>query len=198
MTTTDLVITIFSTTGIVGLLLLGLGLLARSLYGQVLHRDLETHKSNLEKITFEHNVRYESLHIKRAEVIAKLYETLHYAEIASSRMVDYARGPNESTYQDDYKMAYDTSKALLSFFNVNRIYFDKSLCDKIEVFINALIRGLSEFQVVLSGMDTQGNTDEYVKTWQKTWNRVKTDLPQIREELEDQFRYLLGLEPPES
>ena len=87
MTWIDVALTILSTTGIVGLVLLTLGLLARSLYGQVLSRDLETHKANLileaekfraniEKTAFEHHVRFESTHEKIAEIIGDLYKRM--------------------------------------------------------------------------------------------------------------------------
>jgi hypothetical protein len=74
------IFSIIQTLGITGIVVSGFVWLIKKISEQMLSRDLEKFKSDLEMDAFQFKTRFEKLHAERAEVIKNLYQKIIDAE----------------------------------------------------------------------------------------------------------------------
>ena len=154
---------------------------------------LERFKSDLQKSAVEHQVRYQSLHVKRAEVIAELYSLLVQAEHDAVSLANPFQGAGEPSQVEKSKEAFTSGKAFYDYFERNKIYFKKESCERISNFIQGLNHSLIDFNFVLDALNHQYDAKERTKEWAKVWEKLTKELAQIKAEIEEEFREILGL-----
>jgi hypothetical protein len=198
------VTTVLASSTITAIILAVLGFIARSIFTQFLSRDieqfkskreteLERFKSDLQKSAFEHQIRYQSLHGMRAEVIAELYTLLVQAEHNAVSLANPFQGAGEPPLVEKSKQAYQSGKALYDYFEKNRIYFEKESCERISNFIQGLYHSLIDFNFVLDELEHPHDAKERTKEWVKVWEKLTKELSPIKIEIEQEFREILGL-----
>jgi hypothetical protein len=130
-----------------------------------------------EKIS-EHNIRFETLHPKRVEVMEKIFDYL--AEI--TRLTQYRE------IEESIKLYYE----LNNYFNKNDLFLDEVLSDKIKKMINALgelnIKGTSVKYFVASG-----NLDNAAEFQARTEEIIDQEIPRIKDEVKKEMRKILGI-----
>jgi len=179
------------------------GFILKSLFAQLMARDIERYKADLtksheielqgfkaalEKTAFEHQTRFASLHARRAEVIAELYSALADAEEAAVSMVRPLQMAGEAPQEEKRKPAYERAQALQPHINKNRIYFSESLCKLLDEYLKTLHSALIDFDAHL--MMDKGE----LAAWMKSWERLTEAVPPIKAQIESDFRRLLGAE----
>ena len=200
-----LIQTILGSSAILAVVLLILGFLARSLFGQVLSKDIENYKTklqseaqllraNLEKATIEHQIRFESLHARRAEVIAELYRLIVQAQSDASSLARPFQLAGEPSQSEKYDQANRSGEELNHFFLRNRIYFRPELCNRIDDFIRRLHRALVDFKPVIDALQNDKDHAGSLHNWKKTWDGLTKEVPPIKLGIEHEFRQLLGIE----
>ena len=191
-------------------LLAVLGLLGKSLLEKLITRDtkrfeanlkakadaaIEQLRSDLQIRSIEHQVRFSRLHEKRATVIAELYghlvETLWEAESFLSPM-EWAGEPNK---QEKHRVAMDKLVDFFRYFDKHRIYLPEEICSTLEVLAMKVRSHVIAFGVFVR-LDDQ-SLNEQTRTqkeqaWNSGWDAIKTQIPQARKLLEEEFRVLLG------
>jgi hypothetical protein len=189
MKTSEIIALIISSIGGSAALFAVVACLARSLIKHFFERDLVSFKLNLEKVAFEHQIRFSKLHEIRAQVIADLYSRLfdfHWAVCA------FLRDFHKADY-DAQRVQYvdDRSYEFKDFFDKHRIYFTENICSKIDDLVNALYSAY----VPLEGIapDTDRNDKRLRQDWIKCAKIVQEKYPAIRESLESDFRKILGV-----
>jgi len=179
-----------------------LAFVGRSLIGRWLDRDLENYKAklqatnatelerlraDLELIAFEHETRFAKLHEKRAEVIAELYKRLVRAMNSIRYMAEATQDPEKQPFKE--QLTKDGAKhgsEFWTYFDEHRIYFNRDLCEKLDK-----IR--VEFEMVYIWDLTSGGPDD-IKTWIKIWDKMHIRIPEIRKDIENTFRKMLGVD----
>lgn len=174
-----------------------LGFIAKSIFEQILSRDITRYKdqldkerehfiAELQKNAFENQIRFQNLHNKQADVIAELYSRLVQATEDADSFTSVVQFANESPLIEKAKKAIRSSNELHSFFEKNQIYFKPDLCKKIAQFSLELRKNINAFAMnIESGV---GNP-----TWQNVWDKMSKDIPLLKEEIEQYFREILGM-----
>lgn len=207
--------------------------LSRSLISQFINKDLEHFKSNLknendkeiEKLRNELRTEadkksflFTSLHSRRSEIIAELYEHLYdmqglieilmfeyrHREIREDIDRKYHRDNREEWKLESGIDTLDTREEeriekirqstnnLFNFYKKHRIYFTKAICLEIDSFLSLTSFMESNYENIAL-KDTNGNllVNPIVK---ETWDKAHNVIPQILHSLEIQFREILGVQ----
>lgn len=196
--------TILASSSITAIILAVLGFVAKNIFTQFLSRDIEKYKAShqieierfradLQKSAFEHQTRYQSLHTKRAEIIAELYRLLVQAEQDATSLARPFQASGEPSQEEKNKQAFQSGKSLYDFFEKNRIYFRQDSCERISIFIQGLYRSLVDFSPVLHSLSEVSGGKDRTEDWIKVWEKLTKELPPIKADIEREFREILGL-----
>lgn len=191
-------------------LLAVLGILAKSLLEKLIVRDtrrfeselkaksdatIEHLKSELQLRTIEHQVRFSRLHEKRASVIAELNghlaEVLWEAESFLAPMQWAGEPPPEEKHRD----AMNKLAEFFRFFDKHRIYLPAALCESLTELVMKVRRHVINFGVYVRFPDDSLNDHtrtQKEKAWAEGWDTIRNQIPQARQDLENEFRLLLG------
>ncbi|MEZ5493003.1 MAG: hypothetical protein R3E61_00040 [Pseudomonadales bacterium] len=208
---------IVKTLGGMAILVAAMAWLARSLINSILSKELEKFKSDLQISAHRHAVEYSSLHARRAEYIAELYSksVKLYQGIISLSMELGKRSFRAEQYENHEKRnaepweikegihtlspeeeikaksLHKEYKEFMSFYNEKKIYFSEEVCSLIESFANlAGYMGVMYQNVALRDEDDSPYINPMVE---KTWFKAGEKVPKLLEELEKEFRMLLGV-----
>lgn len=189
----SLIATLTSTT----VLMVILGFIAKSIIEQLLSREISSYKANLDmekekfvseiqKSAFENQYRFQKLFTTQAETIAELYEKLVQATEDAESLTSIVQFSHEPSLAEKAKKAFKSSNELHLFFEKKRIYFTADLCDKISEFSLELRKNINLFALnIQSGTGNPG--------WQEVWDKMSEEIPQLKKDLENYFREILGM-----
>lgn len=154
--------------------------------------ELERLRSQLAIAAIEHQVRFQSQHEKSATVIADVYRQTSQLYSAVSnylKPVEYeSDGPQSERRETVNKLLTKFS----DYFYENRIYLPGDTAKRVESFRNKLYDVAQKFaEKVEIPKDKTGNWEP--KAWSETWKELTKEINPLREELEDEFRSLLGV-----
>ena len=187
----------FTTFGITGIAVAAFVWTAKGLFSHFLSRDIENHKRNLERATFEHQIRFQNLHMKRAEIIDELYGLIDKALLDLHIAIELSEIHSADSQNEIIERAYNGGKKLQEFFGRNKIYFSKSFCEQVQSFISRHYELTVKF-IPVSKKFASDSTDsneisENIKQWVKIRNELKEEAQPIKSKLEDEFRLLIGV-----
>jgi len=151
--------------------------------------EIERLRSSLKLMALEHQVRFSRLHAKRAQVIADLYNLLWEARsMAAQFILQHTRDAEES------QKAREKVVELFRFISLNRIYLPKSVCALLDTFEGKLRRSVVFVEVywVRAEHSNEQTREQANKVIQDAVQALESDLPQLFEKLETEFRALLG------
>ena len=79
------------------------------------------------------------------------------------------------------------------FFEQHRIYIPEKLCPLIDKFIDKLRNPTIGLGIYFSIENLNENTlKEKMDVWDRAWSSAKNDIPKARQQLEREFRIILG------
>jgi hypothetical protein len=190
-------------------LLACLGFLAKSIINHYLSKDIEKYKeqlkanselaqkeleNSLKLIAIEHNIRFKSLHEKRAEVIAELYRRLSEAVNYTRSFLSLFEVDGDKSKPEKYEDAMRKFFDFGSYFEKHRIYFSQDHCDLIDAFFEKLRNPCIEF---MNYLDVSPHDPDMVRrkgeVWVQAWRSVRDNIPPAQRALEDEFRKILGV-----
>lgn len=176
-----------------------------------LAQNLEVHKSILEKENknFQHsldtklnefNVRFSKLHEERAIVIKELYERLvklHSATVALTRQIQPIFDDAETEEKQRLLSVNSTLNEFQKYYLVNKIYFDKELADRLDKISNEYWKKNWDYATNMRMLREGQHTSEFYKKMiedsRKITEAVDKDFTKSLEELENEFRKILGV-----
>ncbi len=151
--------------------------------------ELEKLRSQLNITATEHEVRFARLHEKRAEVIAETYSLL---KELYTRLGDYVKifEPAGDAPREQRREAVRTAFQNFRAYYVNRIiFFPKVTANKLEQIELQLVKTFNEFFFIV---DRGKEFDSSINKWMEIFGRVQGEIKEALNELEDEFRRLLG------
>lgn len=176
-----------------------------------LNQNLEKHKMLLDQQnrSFQHsldtklnefNVRFSKLHEERAVVIKKLYELLiklHSATVALTREIQPIF-ENADEEEKQRLLAVNTAlNEFQKFYLVNKIYFDKELADGLDKISKEYWSKnwdyASNLRMLREGRHTPEFSQKMIEDSRKITEAVDNDFTKSLEELENEFRKILGV-----
>ena len=195
--------TIGTTTVALGVI----GYFLRGVFGQVLSRDLERFKADLNakhdieierlrndlRITAsEHETRFTRLHETRAELIAELYKRLVRTRSTFEWYLTISKpgsGPDDA---NRCEMAWKEARDFAVYFYESRIYFDEELCRDIDEAIENFKK-----LYLWTGVYPPDLADSTAK-WSQAALHFIEHFPSIQAKIEQQFRGLIGVQKTQS
>jgi hypothetical protein len=156
---------------------------------------IEKLKSELSVATAQRNLQFSQLHSKRAEVIAEVY---HDLRDAIDCMIDYTRffEPAGGTPRDERaKVAVEAVNKFIRAFRTNEIYIPQDPAKKLATIADELKLAFFGFAYGVERGEKVGvyKTEE----WKKILQRVDNLYGPALEELQQEFRVLLGYPAPQ-
>ena len=197
--------------------------LGRALLSNILARDLERLKAvfkaqgdlqieqaklSHQLLAIEHEARLTPLAEKRVEVFAEIYRLLVAMHNAAVILSLFTIGERREMQEGEaFKRLDDARVQLQLYYDINRIYLPKGLCEKLDAFVirmyeesRAIVKvGPRPLFSIMSGGTLQGPS-AHAEAWQKenggAWDKANAffdvEIPLVRQELESAMRSLLG------
>lgn len=163
--------------------------LLKSVVNQGFRKDLERFKSDIERESHEKREKFSLIHQKRAEIIAGLYSRFARTRGLVGDLVGIFQSGGQSLIEKKQKVAGSYNDAA-SYFYENRLFLPKETAVKAEVLLDELRTALIEFDTAQLGNDEYKPDNSGL--WVQSYKRVKENIPPILEELESEFKELLG------
>lgn len=193
-----------------------IGYLAKQIISQILNKDLEKFKNQLQsendkaKLIFEKEIesyradlnlvysKQLQLYSKKSEIIEGLYHKLiDLHDIMLEMTVSFRNitGKDEQTVQQEeferVNQAAQKGNEFFKFYSTNKIYFEKETCQLIEELQKKFKDTHSDYSFRHTfGLPPSEMTYEMAK---KAGDRVRDEIPKLMEKLEDDFRKTLGV-----
>lgn len=163
-------------------------------------KDVEAFKSNLQLATIEHQVRFSKLHDKRAQVIQDLYGKLVALDTVIHSVLKRFQKVGEATLEEKVREYGRLHNELNEFFLPNRIFFGSETCRVIDDLL--FLSRDTYFDITTYPVDPESPEYKYGprdllnerhEYWEKARKAFDTDIKNLKEQLETQFRAMLGV-----
>jgi len=160
---------------------------------------VETYKSELQRVTAEHSVRFKRLHTERADVIKELYARVAklddnlFSTLRSFQLV------GEPSLQDKVSSLSVQFNDLRDYFLPRRIFFNEPLCQVIDSVLESakgIFYDITTYNVDPVHEEYKGDREalrERRELWEKARAAHKQHFAEIKAKLEKEFRAILGI-----
>ncbi len=166
-------------------------------------RQIDDHKSELQKINDKYHITFSKLHAERAETIKRLYTKLVDLELSTQELLSWDGDniPNAINKKIDKKYlkesadeAAETTIALYDDFKYNEIYFPENISSVFdEIIKNTLdITDSIHDYYYMDGDDTS-KLESFLETEKETVKRIHIRIPELKKSLQIEFRKFLGV-----
>jgi hypothetical protein len=152
--------------------------------------EIEKLKSQLSVIAAQGNFKFTKLHERRAEAIAEIYALLadfHFALSDYTKAFEPAGGTPREERRD---IAVKANIAFIELYRKKKIFLPKSASEKIDDFNHQLIFIYNQFFYGVDMMQMASN--DFSNKWFEVNEKMSSTINPALEELEHDFRVLLG------
>ena len=159
--------------------------------------DIESERlrSQLSIAATEHQVKFSSLHVKRAGVIAELCSLLVQAHWDAGSFISPVEFVGEPTKKEKYVTAMNAIADFFRFFEKNKIYLPADLCELLQKFVHTMRQKVIGFGVYVQidedALAPQSHEKKH-DAWIASWEYFDKEVPVARAALEHEFRSILG------
>ncbi len=159
------------------------------------HSDVEIErlKSQLALVGIEHQIRFTKLHEVRATVVADTYEKLKDLHHKLGEYVQIFEPAGGKPKTDRRQLAYESHESFRSYFQSKLIFFPKLTADKLEKINQDLVRAFNNFTFGVELAPQMGGNP--AEKWMEVFEAVTVEIKVALEEIEAEFRELLGEKP---
>ena len=158
----------------------------------------EQMRTELQQALKEHEIRFSALHARRIGVLGKLYRRMVYLNSAYMDMTKVVLVDGDLPIEERERSFAQRWVAFRNYFNLNRIWLDRDICDEIDDYARQLQSGADAYGMwkYYAGMpshlqDMGGRIDEMSKL-HKQGQETRSPLSHLLERLIDRFRELIG------
>ncbi|NOX67065.1 MAG: hypothetical protein GXO85_15035 [Chlorobi bacterium] len=159
------------------------------MFDRGLQRDLDRYRANLKRKEIEHQIKYSLIHERKAEVIANVYAGLVKAKRKMAQLV-FIFQPDGQNLQKKKQDAADACNNVDDYFNEHRLYLDRVTADKAESILIKMKEAFINFDTAQNGDDYKPDATGF---WRQANDQIKNEIPPLLEELESEFRTILGI-----
>jgi len=153
---------------------------------------LEHTKALLQRAAAEHQIRFTSLHERRAQVLADLYERLAELFYAVQELATSPVPPSASIPEGRYATAMAKLVDANHFYQTRRIFLPERACLHVESFIQSLGFSAAEIGVYqFLRHDNSDNRRAQLEAMHRTWLAIQTEYTQAKSALEAEFQSVL-------
>lgn len=157
--------------------------------------DKEIHRvqSELEK----EQIVFSGLHEQRAEIVSEFYAKMSEFDEDMRDMVNPFIPSGDTPREERIDEAAESGEEFRRYYREKKIYFPPHICETVENLLKEYRDMFQEFSVsrIHDDQDTHYEPGESSEKWVENWQSLTEDeIPELREELEDHFRDLLGVD----
>lgn len=196
----QIIVTVITSSTITGLIIAAITYLAKSLLSTWLSKDIEKFKADLvrekdkeiERLKAEISLksfisqkRFSNIYEKRASILAELYAKMLNAHSSISQFLSPFRFEGQPDNKELATTAYNSLREFTNYYLVNALYFEKDLIEKLNAFVDRVQQLMLKFQI-------EAKKDPTI--WSKVFNEFIEEVPSLKEEIERDFRKMLGVE----
>jgi hypothetical protein len=175
-------------------------------YKNDLLHETEKYRTDLNRLTFEHQVKFQTLYQERAETIKQISIKLYNLQNSLKHLTSIFQGGEWYKDSEREKKAGESLQEFTDYFELNQIYFDSKICGMLRSIIEKsqkIITGmvLTKFKAKInddmlkSGRDVSNEKYDYPgDTWNDLNNKVETDFNDARLDLANEFKQIIGIE----
>ena len=139
-------------------------------------RILQKEKSDLDALNYEHQVRFLSLHEKRAEVIAETYSLIRDAY---NLVAEFCR--HNGNTKENLDKVEESIKRLNNYYPRRRIFISYDVANKVD-------RLRTELSRIVQEVDVAGDEYDFTSMYDRIYGETSSALTS----LEEDFRVLIG------
>jgi hypothetical protein len=150
--------------------------------------EIERLRSQLSIAATEHEVRFFRLHEKRGEVIAETYKLLQDLHQRLANYVSIIEFSNDPPREERRGNAVSSHKLFIDFYAKNTIFLPKTTAKMLDSINSQCVDAFNEFAL---NIDKQEEAKDSTQ-WLRIFQRVKGEIRIAMDQLEDEFRRLLG------
>jgi hypothetical protein len=151
--------------------------------------EIEKLKSSLSIAAAERHVKFIKLHEDRAKFIADAYALLKDVYSTFQDYVKIFEPAGDKPRAERRQIALDAHLALRKYYPRKIIYIPKAIADKLESIDMELVKTFNEFSFTI---DFQKQETVDAKKWMEIFEKMRGEMKQALNDLEDEFRKLLG------
>ena len=150
--------------------------------------EIEKLKSRLSITAAEQGVKFSTLHKDRAEVIANTYALLKEVYLTMQDYVKIFEPAGDKPREERRQIAVDAHNAFRDYYPKKLIYLPTPVANKLEDINRELVRTFNEFVYTVDFQRGAGDANK----WNEIFNRMNGEMQEALQELENEFRKLLG------
>jgi len=159
---------------------------------RIFDKKLQKHQKSLEKEVLTH----ERAHTKRVEAIDGIYDEMVNFHTNMKDLTKIMELEGEKDKEKKLEEAWKSARSFYSFYENNKIYLPKDLCEDIDSFYEKLAETMFSYSHRVVAKDVEKLTPDqqinYSKTQENAREIVREDMSDLREEIEDKCRKLIG------
>lgn len=185
-----MVLEILRELGIFAIGAIVVGWVTRYAIKQYFDKELNRYQTELEK----EKVVFSELHNERAQITAELYRRFVEFEEDMRSLTTPVEWSNEPSKEEKIVKAGESGQEFLNYYIKNKIYFPPEICETVED-IQGEMRGVFHEFSILRPFEGKAGQPPDVDRWLENWKTVtENEVPELKSELEDHFRGLLGVD----
>lgn len=164
-------------------------------YKSELNKELEEVRTDLKIMENEYTITFTKLHEEQAQAIKELYIKSLELNSAIFDLTQPAQGPEWSKNMELNDRVYTALRIFNTSFNLNKIYLNEKICNKIKIFIDKCydIESKMYYAKIMEESTSVKTRLESKSIWINQYKTYNTELSEITEELINEFRNLLGV-----
>ncbi len=151
--------------------------------------EIEKLKSSLSIAAAERQVKFSKLHEDRARFIADAYALLKDVYLTFQDYIKIFEPAGDKPREERRKIALDAHSALREYYPRKIIYIPKATADKLEAIDMELVKTFNEFSYTV---DFQKQETVDAMKWDEIFEKMRNEMKQALNDLEGEFRKLLG------
>jgi len=162
---------------------------------------LEQHKSELQRLSTEHSVRFQKLHSERAEAIKELYGRLVSLDDSLQSTLRPLQMVGEPSLAEKIKELGTSFNELRNYFVPRRIFFTEDtakLVDEVLGVAKDVYLDITTYPSDPTHPDYEAENPEVSRDRRELWRKARAthagEFAAVKRSLEAQFRSILGIE----
>lgn len=170
----------------------GASFVLKTLVDNFFSHKIEQYKSELDRENTKHRIVFEKLQTERAIVIKETYKRIVIVNKAFRSYMNPFQFAGDLNKEEKQKEAAKSANDFIDYFEQNRIFFEESLAKKIDEIKNILWDAWHDF--MLSRELRQEDVKAANEKWGNAWNILERKIPEIKIDIENKFRSVIGIE----
>lgn len=166
-------------------------------------KEIETYKSDLQRINYEHSIKYSKLYEERAEVIKNIFRKLATVEESMGSFLAIYEPTGAVPKEEKGKQAAKDFNDLIEYFRLNEIFFlldtSKTMVEIISKIRDAWFKYIAypsykKIEYYLPDPELAKVEQKMLDNWMDAWETLREEIPPLKNRLKQDLQKIIGVE----